>query len=629
MFAVTGNLVYRFSIPRKECADLTRLVHARSTRSILSIECIRRVGKDAMNRRSSIADTDTTQWDLRAASGDCPLREIMCATSEPVVRATSRVLDVATQPLESSASLHQPSHTMRFPSRVGLCSFMMRPCALAAVWLTLAAPALRSQQAEPYPGLDAYVTRAMATWKVPGVAIGIVRNDSVIYTKGYGVRSIKSNAPVDARTLFAIGSNSKSFTAAAIAMLVTDGKMDYDAPVTRYLPWFQLFDPWVTREVTIRDVLAHRIGLGRQEALWYGTSLSRDEVLRHVRFLEPSFSFRAHFGYSNLMYLAAGQAAAAAAGTSWDTLIHDRIFVPLGMTGSNTSVRALAGQANVATPHLLAHDSLFTLPYRNLDNVGPAGAINSNVADMTQWLRFQLADGVYDGKRLVGKEPFRQGHLPQTIIGGGWNPDAKEQLTLSIAYGFGWAVADYRRHTYWQHTGGIDGMLSSMALLPEQHFGVIILTNSQSANLTTPLAQWIADRELGITPARDWNEEMHRAAMLQESIADSMRRAAAAKRELHTTPSLPLAAYAGTYGDSAYGDLAVTLNNGHLALQRGELAAQLTHWHHDVFQTESTTRMMDPIFVAFTVGPDNTVETLTMDILGDHMVLHRKAPVDH
>jgi CubicO group peptidase (beta-lactamase class C family) len=518
---------------------------------------------------------------------------------------------------------------MSHPLRGVPCSVTMRACVLAAMCLTLLSSPLQSQRAEPYPGLDAYVARTMKAWKVPGVAIGIVRNDSVIYTKGYGVRSIESAAPVDARTLFAIGSNTKSFTAAAIAMLVTEGKMDYDAPVTRYLPWFQLYDPWVTREATIRDVLAHRIGLGRQEALWYGTSLSRDEVLRHVRFLAPSFSFRAHFGYSNLMYIAAGQAAAAAAGTSWDSLIHDRIFVPLGMTGSNTSVRALAGQADVATPHMLGHDTLFTLPYRNVDNVAPAGAINSNVADMTHWLRFQLADGVYDGKRLVGKAPFREDHLPQTIIGGGWNPDAKEQLTLAIAYGFGWAVTDYRRHTYWQHTGGIDGMLSMMALLPEQHLGIVILTNSQSANVTAPIAQWIADRELKITPVRDWSEEMHRAAMLGQASEDSMQQAESAKRELHTTPSLPLAAYAGTYADSAYGDLVVTLKEGHLAMQRGELAASLTHWHHDVFRAEWTSRTLEPTFVTFVVGPENTVETLTMDLLGDHMVLQRKPPADH
>jgi len=511
---------------------------------------------------------------------------------------------------------------MRLPSRLPW-SLVMRPCVLLATGIMVALP-LRAQQREPFPGLDAYVTHAMAVWKVPGVALGIVRNDSVIYAKGYGVRTSGSNAPVDTKTLFAIGSNTKSFTATAIAMLVTDGAMDYDAPVTTYLPWFQVYDPWVTREVTIRDVLAHRIGLGRQEALWYGTKLSSEEVVRQVRFLKPSFSFRARFGYSNLMYIAAGLAASAAAHTTWEALVHDRIFVPLGMTATNTSVRALAGQTDVATPYLFVHDSLFALPYRNVDNVAPAGAINSNVDDMTKWLRFQLADGVHDGKRLVGKEAFRETHLPQTIIGGGWNPDAKEQLTGSISYGFGWALTDYRRHPYWTHTGGIDGMLSTMALLPEQHFGIIILSNSESADLIGPLAQWIEDRELGVTPVRDWSAEHHRAAMQSIASDDSAQRAQDARREPNTAPSLPLAAYAGTYGDSAYGNVSVTLENGQLTLQRDDLIASLTHWHHDVFKASWNTRTLDRTFVSFVVGPDNTVETLTMDLLGDHMVLSHR-----
>jgi len=172
-------------------------------------------------------------------------------------------------------------------------------------------------------------------------------------------------------------------------------------------------------------------------------------------------------------------------------------------------------------------------------------------------------------------------------------------------------------------------MLSMMALFPEQHLGIVILTNSQSANVTAPIAQWIVDRELRITPVRDWSEEMHRAAVLEQASEDSVQRAEDAKRELHTTPSLPVSAYAGTYTDSAYGDLAVTLNNGRLALRRGELEAQLTHWHHDVFRAEWTSRTQDPTFITFTVGPENTVETLTTDLLGDHMVLHRRVPAEH
>jgi CubicO group peptidase (beta-lactamase class C family) len=481
--------------------------------------------------------------------------------------------------------------------------------------------AQQGRTSEPFPGLDAYVTRAMATWHVPGLALAIVRNDSVLYVKGYGVRSITSKEPVDSRTLFAIGSNTKSFTAAAIAMLVTDSAMRYDDPVTRYLPSFQLYDPWVTREATIRDLLTHRIGLGRQEAIWYGTHLSRDEVVRRTRFLKPSFSFRSRFGYSNLMYLVAGQAASAVSHKSWDELIHDRIFVPLSMTSSNTSVHALSGQADVATPHGIAHDTLFAIHYRDIDDVGPAGAINSNAIDMAQWLRFQLGDGVYNGKRLVGAAAFRENHDAQTILSTAEESDSAGRLSHLVTYGMGWAVTDYRRHDFWTHTGGIDGMLSNMALLPNEHFGLVILTNQNDGGILQPLQRWIFDRALAIRPVRDWSAELYRQSLAEQAQADSSERVAAQKRALNTTPSLPLAAYSGTYGDSVYGDIVVKLEGGALSLQRGELHGMLAHWHHDLFQVHWDDRQLGTDFVAFDIGPANTVESLTMDLLGDHMVL--------
>src|SRR3712207_1959606 len=240
-----------------------------------------------------------------------------------------------------------------------------------------AAPATAQQQREPWPGYDAYVTTALATWKVPGVAIAIVRNDSIIYAKGYGLRELGKADPVNERTLFAIGSASKAFTSAAIAMLVDEGKVRWDDPATRYLPNFQMHDPYVTRELSLRDLLSHRSGLARGDLLWYGSDLDRDEILRRVRFLQPSWSFRSTFGYQNLMYLAAGQVVARVANTTWDDFITRRIFQPLGMTASNTTVRALAGQPNVATPHAEIDDTVRTVAWRNIDNIAPAGSINS------------------------------------------------------------------------------------------------------------------------------------------------------------------------------------------------------------------------------------------------------------
>ena len=277
---------------------------------------------------------------------------------------------------------------------------MRRPVAIVAFAIGLAGSASHAaaQQArEPYPGFDAYVRTALAAWKVPGVAIAIVRNDSLVYAKGYGVREIGKPTTVDERTIFAIGSSSKAFTAAAVAILVDSGKVRLDAPATAYLPGFQLRDSYASREITVRDLLSHRSGLARGELIWYGSDNDRDEILRRVRFLEPTWSFRSQFGYQNIMYLAAGQVVAKTANVSWDDFIRQRIFQPLGMTASSTTVTALRGVDNLAAPHADVNDTVRAIPYRNIDNIAPAGSINSNVIDMAQWLRLQIGGGKYAG----------------------------------------------------------------------------------------------------------------------------------------------------------------------------------------------------------------------------------------
>ena len=242
----------------------------------------------------------------------------------------------------------------------------------------------------------------MKEWHVPGLAIAIVKDDSVVYAKGFGVREVGKPERVDAHTIFAIGSNTKAFTSAAVGIMVDRKKMRWDDKVTSYLPDFQLHDPYVTREITIRDVLSHRSGLGRRgDMLWYGSSYDRDEILRRIRFLEPNSSFRSQFGYQNIMFLAAGQAMAKAAGKSWDDVIVSEIFRPLGMNESNTSTDSLRGKPDVATPHSIDGANVTPIPWRNIDNVAPAGSINSSVMDMTHWIRLQLDTGVYAGKKIV------------------------------------------------------------------------------------------------------------------------------------------------------------------------------------------------------------------------------------
>ena len=236
-------------------------------------------------------------------------------------------------------------------------------------------------------GLDAAVEQALQDWQMPGLALAIVKDDAVVLSKGYGVRELGQSVPVDERTVFAIGSVTKAFTAAALGMLVDEGKIGWDDPVTAHLPDFQLYDPYVTREITLRDLLTHRSGLPRGDLIWIGSDFDRAEILRRVRYLPPRWSFRSHYGYQNILYLAAGQVVAAATGRSWDAFIRERIFAPLGMIDSSTSVTALADAGNVAAPHADVDGQIGPVPYRNIDCIAPAGAINANVVEMTQWIR--------------------------------------------------------------------------------------------------------------------------------------------------------------------------------------------------------------------------------------------------
>ena len=288
-----------------------------------------------------------------------------------------------------------------------------------AVLGLLGARALLAQQARPpraLRDLPAYASQAVTDWGIPGLAIAVVKDDSVVFAQGFGVRKLGDPAPVTPRTLFAIGSCTKAFTAATLAMLADSGKLAWDDPVTQYLKGFQLYDPYVTRELTVRDLLTHRSGLMRGDALWYATPYDRDEVLRRIRYLKPSWSFRSRYGYQNIMFLAAGQLVPAVTGMTWDDFVQRRLFAPLGMTATNTSVTALARAADVATPHERVAGKEQPVAWRNIDNIGPAGAINSNVLDMAQWLRLQLGTGSYRGARLISAAAMKEMHAPQTLV---------------------------------------------------------------------------------------------------------------------------------------------------------------------------------------------------------------------
>lgn len=480
-----------------------------------------------------------------------------------------------------------------------------------------------SAQEAPLNGFDDYINKALRDWEVPGLAIAIVKKDQVVFAKGYGVRKLGEPAPVDEKTLFAIGSSSKAFTAAAIAMLVDEGKMKWDDPATKHLPGFQLFDPYVTREITVRDLLSHRSGLGGADFIWYATPYDRDEIWSRIRHVKPSSSFRSTFGYQNIMYLAAGQIVSRVSGKNWDDFIRERIFTPLGMSLSNTTIRAFAGQNNVATPHAKLDEKVQTIPWRNIDNIAPAGSINSNVSDMAQWVRLQLAEGSYKGARLISSGAAKEMHEPQTII------PRDPQLSLFMpdthfrSYGLGWMLQDYKGRKVVQHGGAIDGMLAMVGMMPEEELGVVILSNLQGQLLPTALMFRIFDAYLG-APPKDWTGDMLKAIKGLEGQGKAAQKKLEESRVKGTQPSLPLEKYAGTYKDEAFGDAKVALENGKLVLRTPAFVADLEHWHYDTFRaTFRDIVIVGKALATFTLNSQGKTDALNV---ADMNLAFKRAP---
>lgn len=483
---------------------------------------------------------------------------------------------------------------------------------LALLFVTVAAPA-QAQRRNPLAGLDQYIEKARQEWNVAGLAVAIVKDDSVIYAKGFGVREVGKPDPVDERTLFAIGSNTKAITAAEIGMLQEEGKLSLDDPVTKHVPYFELFDPYATREMTVRDLLIHRSGLPRCDMVWYASPFSRDEVIRRARWCEPDRGFRARFGYQNIMFITAGEVIEAASGMSWDEFTRRRFFEPLGMTASNTSVKELRG--NVAQPHAKVDGKPVPIPWRDIDNAGPAGSINSNVVEMAQWLRTLIKGGKHGDKQIISENFLKEMLTPQMIAGTGM--DTLMPMVHFDAYGLGFWLRDFYGRKLVMHGGGIDGMLSQFGFMPEEKVGAVVLTNTEGQNLQNALFYAIMERFVDV-PRRDWSAIFLAQLRVQEQRQDSIRKATEAKRVAGTQPSLPLDSYVGTYDSKLYGEAKVTLEGGVLRLDRSPaFQGNLEHWHYDVFRAEWGHPRLGKTFVTFALDRDARVAKMNIDGLGD------------
>jgi CubicO group peptidase (beta-lactamase class C family) len=435
--------------------------------------------------------------------------------------------------------------------------------------------------------LDAFIAQAREEWNVPGLAVAIVKDGKVVHAGGYGVRELGKEEPVDADTLFAIASNTKAFTSASMAILNEEGKLNWNDRVQQHLPWLQLYDDYVSNEIRVEDLLCHRSGLGTfsGDLLWWGTPYSPEQVLRRAKHLKPAGSFRDHYGYSNLMFLAAGEVIAKASGQTWADFIKSRIFEPVGMQRSVTSTKQLAAMENVATPHKPKPDSVSPIAWYNWDTMAAAGGIISSVNDMSKWLLVQLNEGaIGKDKRLFSAESSWKMWSPQTIIPISKASRERNPHTHFRAYGLGWSLSDFRGHKVVAHGGGYDGMYSRVVMLPDDKLGIVVLTNSMTG-ISSAISNTIIDAYLG-KPTKDWSADGLKRDVANRKQFYERIQTAITPKAVGTKPSRDLKAYVGTFGGPMYGDATVSLEDGKLVLRilpNKDLVADLTHLHFDTF----------------------------------------------
>jgi len=464
--------------------------------------------------------------------------------------------------------------------------------------------------ARDWRAFDEYVARAVREWEAPGLAIAVVHGRDAVFQRGYGVRALGSSGAVDEHTLFANASTTKAFTAMALAMLVDEGRLSFDDPVVRWLPGFRLFDPWVTRELRLRDLLSHRVGFGDPGWLWYGRDDDFETILARLAHVEPATSFRSAYAYNNVTFATAGVIAGVAADQSWDQVVRERILDPLAMTETITRGEFVTPGSNIALPHGLVNDTLRALGVLSAaDPIPSAGAMYSSVADMSRWLAFLLDSARVNGRRLVAPGTFAQMFQPQTVIRSGqFYPTSLRTHPHVTAYGLGWFLQDYRGEWIAFHTGSIDGYVAIVGLMPERNVGVVVFANRDHVEVRHALMWRVFDMYLDGAP-RDWSTELHAmydSLAAVEAALDSTR---LAERKHGTVASLDLGSYVGDYTDEAFGTGTVTLDGDHLVWTVSAfLTADLEHWHLDTFRTRWRNRWVGDGFLTFRLAQDGTVQ---------------------
>jgi CubicO group peptidase (beta-lactamase class C family) len=490
-----------------------------------------------------------------------------------------------------------------------------------------ATPAVAQAAASSFD-LEQDVTRVMKAFDVPGIAIAVVKDGKVVAARGFGVRKLGEPAKVDGQTLFEIASNSKAFTAAALAMLVDEGKLKWDDPVVKHLPDFQMYDPYVTREMTVRDLLTHRsgLGLGAGDLLWWPTTnFSTDEIIERLRYVKPATSFRSSYAYDNLLYIVAGKIIAQKSGKSWGETVRERILKPVGMNTTTTSLAENAGNPNASNAHSKINDKIAAVKSMPVDNAVGAVGINTNAEDIAKWMKVLLDGGRVEGAtgadgkelRLFSEAQAREMWTAQTPMKVGMpKPPLAATKANFAAYGLGFQLRDYKGQLVAMHGGALQGFYSRVLLVPESKVGIAILTNAESGGALNALQYRLLDQYMTGSAPTDWIKLI--ADLEAESHAKELARlkGTSGARVAASKPSLALASYEGQYEDAWYGPMTIKRNGNKLVMsfsRTPDLTGEMEHFQHDTFIVRWKERNFNAdSYVTFALDHDGSIEHVKM-----------------
>jgi CubicO group peptidase (beta-lactamase class C family) len=456
--------------------------------------------------------------------------------------------------------------------------------------------------------LDAYIEKALGDWQTPGLAVVICKDGKEILSKGYGIREVGKSEKVDSKTIFACASTTKAMTAVAMGMLIDEGKIKWTDKVVQHLPTFKVADPYLTNELTIKDLFTHNSGMGNADFLWSYNDLNSNQILETFALMKPSYSLRGGYTYQNIMYLVVGKVIEKVSGMPWREFVKRRIFDPLSMARTFPTLKASQNESNRSRPHDRVMGKITPIEDSNADEIDAAGSVWSCVEDMSKWMRFMLDSARINGKPMLTAATYSELFKPQAIIPqGSFYPSTALTKPNWTTYGLGWFQHDYKGRMVQFHTGSLAGTVAIHGLLPSEKLGIYVFGNLDHTEVRHALMYRVFDLFLG-EKERDWSKELRNIYDGFKVQAENQKKKKDSERVLNTKPSLDLVKYTGQYTDPIYGNAEVFEEDGRLKIRWSSmLSMTLEHWHFDTFKGSYNKAWFPADYVSFILSEDGKV----------------------